>query len=93
MKTLTIEIRKSRKTNVLIGKIKEHPEVVTQGNDEDELLENIIDAYKVFKKYKGLDDELTNLDPEIERCKCGNLKGAVVQCSRADCENNIKKIY
>lgn len=37
-----------------LGKLLEHPEIMTQGEPLEELEENIKDAYLIMKKHLGL---------------------------------------
>jgi predicted RNase H-like HicB family nuclease len=37
-----------REDNFWLGKIEEHPEIMTQGYTKEELLENIRDAYRMM---------------------------------------------
>lgn len=46
MKTLTMAFWKSER--FWVGKLLEHPEIMTQGETPDELTENIKDAYMLM---------------------------------------------
>ena len=46
MKKITVIYWKE--DNFWLGKIEEHPEIMTQGHTKEELLENIRDAYRMM---------------------------------------------